>query len=531
MDSLRVKQFFFLGIQEKMKGDWKKAEGFFRTASLLHVKEPAVQYELAQTLFKQKDFEAASAYITEAIALRPDNKYFLSLQLDILKQRGNANDLLPVLEQLIVLEPHQEKWYADKAQVLWLKGDTALNGHIKIIKAQFGNPRWLLPFTQAPKVAQSPTPDVHALMQQKAALPLYLQSAFYWQKQQRLDIALPILQEARRMEPQNHVLGLAMANIYMKQNQWQGYAEAIAPALNHTELGVEDKISLLMPLFKQMQRPEIEVWVQKYTQQLSAQHPNEPKILGLYADALNFKGQFKEAAVQYEQALALDNRVYTSWIQLLMLYNELGEYAKALETADRAMVFFKEGAELYHQRAISLLQLKNYKDAIKQLKIAAELNKADLPMLAQVYALHGDVLLNQGAFHQSKKMFELAIQTDSSNYLIKNNYAYYLALKEEELQRADMLAELAYRAAPTNASILDTRAFVLFKRKQWTLALSFIEQALAIEGDNAVFLEHHGDILYKMGQVEAAMQQWKAAMILAPNDKLNQKINEKKYIK
>jgi predicted negative regulator of RcsB-dependent stress response len=68
---------------------------------------------------------------------------------------------------------------------------------------------------------------------------------------------------------------------------------------------------------------------------------------------------------------------------------------------------------------------------------------------------------------------------------------------------------------------------------KYDLALSYIEKALQNnEVSNPVYLEHYGDILYFKGDKENAVVQWqKAKQAGNDSEKLNKKINEKRYVK
>ena len=114
-----------------------------------------------------------------------------------------------------------------------------------------------------------------------------------------------------------------------------------------------------------------------------------------------------------------------------------------------------------------------------------------------------------------------------------SNYAYYLALRNQDLAKAEKLAAKSALALPQNSSILDTYAIVLSKVNKLDEALTYIQKALQNnEANNPVYLEHYGDILFLKGEKEKAVEQWqKAKMSGNQSEKLNRKINEKKYIK
>jgi Flp pilus assembly protein TadD len=114
-----------------------------------------------------------------------------------------------------------------------------------------------------------------------------------------------------------------------------------------------------------------------------------------------------------------------------------------------------------------------------------------------------------------------------------NNYAYYLALRNENLNKAVSLIDVAARALPDDASIADTYALILLKGGKYAIARTWIEKALENkEAENNVYLEHYGDILFLLGEQENALVQWKRARD-AGNEStlLKRKIDEKKYFK
>ena len=99
------------------------------------------------------------------------------------------------------------------------------------------------------------------------------------------------------------------------------------------------------------------------------------------------------------------------------------------------------------------------------------------------------------------------------------------------------MAATANQLHPDNATYLDTYAWVFFKRENYSLAKFYMERAISLEEEpGRVMLEHYGDILYKVGQIEKAVEQWQKALEMdddeqeTTNDKiLIKKITDKKY--
>jgi predicted negative regulator of RcsB-dependent stress response len=85
---------------------------------------------------------------------------------------------------------------------------------------------------------------------------------------------------------------------------------------------------------------------------------------------------------------------------------------------------------------------------------------------------------------------------------------------------------------PNTASFEDTYAWILFRQKSYAEARVWIEKALVSDKDHsAVQEEHYGDIMFYLGDTNAAVENWKKAKENgAKSPVLERKINERKYI-
>lgn len=121
----------------------------------------------------------------------------------------------------------------------------------------------------------------------------------------------------------------------------------------------------------------------------------------------------------------------------------------------------------------------------------------------------------------------------SSQQLTVNNYAYYLSELGQQLDKAEQMSYKTIKAAPKNATYLDTYAWILFMKERYAEAKIYIDQALQNDSDSsAVIIEHAGDIYAKGGNVERAVALWQQAQKIDPDNKiLNRKIKRRKYIK
>jgi Tfp pilus assembly protein PilF len=131
----------------------------------------------------------------------------------------------------------------------------------------------------------------------------------------------------------------------------------------------------------------------------------------------------------------------------------------------------------------------------------------------------------------SDNAYDKALSYNPDNKYTLNNYAYYLSLRGEQLDKSARMAKHANELEANNAAFEDTYAWILFKQKNYKEAKVWMEKALAhSKNKSATQTEHYGDILFYLGDPDAAVQNWKKAKEYGGNSPaLDRKINEKKY--
>src|SRR5690606_4581848 len=175
----------------------------------------------------------------------------------------------------------------------------------------------------------------------------------------------------------------------------------------------------------------------------------------------------------------------------------------------------------------------------KQLDESVEYLEAGLPYVIgnprlkeQFYTQLADAYHQMEEHKQSDKYFDLALALNENNPTALNNYAYYLSVRNENLDKALRMSEKSNNLSPNNAIFLDTWAWILYQQKNYPKALEIIEKAMQYGGDKSgEVIEHYGDILYKNGMKDKALQQWQKAKAAGDaSPAIDQKINTQSII-
>ncbi|GGE63718.1 hypothetical protein GCM10011413_32670 [Pedobacter psychrotolerans] len=535
-DSNMVKQLFFAGLRDKMTENYTAALTSFNKVIVADVNNDAAYFELANANLRLERLSEAESNIRQAIKLKPNNKWYLRLLAEVDKRTNKMPELIEVFNQLIRIDPDNDAYYFDKANAQFLSNQTeAAHQTYDEILSKFGESNELLAAKRRLQGNKGATEsDIVKLLEgNQADIKNYLYAAGLLLQKGNDTEALKVLLKAQQVAPDHFEVNLGLADIYRKQKNGGLAFTSLRLAFESAKMPLNEKIKIIAALFPKLREPVVAENVTLLSKLLAEKNNTDAKVLALYGDVLYQQNKLNEALVQYQAALKLNDQIYAVWEQIVNIQALLGHYADAVKAGDEALTIYPNQASLYYYTAYALFKTGKLDQAQSNLKTALQLEVDNKSLQAQVFALQGDIYINQNNFTLAKTAFEKAIEIEPDNYFIMNNYAYYLALKNDDLVKAAQYSETAANAMPDNSSITDTYAYILFKQHKYDLAKVWIEKALQNNTNkNSVYLEHYGDILFMKGDKEAALKQWQKAKEAGNiSNVLNKKINEKKYFK
>jgi len=533
-----IKELFFAGLKEKMAENYTKANTSFSKIIDLDPKNAAAYFELSSLNYRQNKLLDAETFIKKAIALDSSNSWFLKLQGEIYKRNGNMEALVDVFTKLISLDPENSNLYFDRASAYVIGGkmDSAQKSYDEIEK-KFGISNELTIAKQRVVMQNGAVPNNDAIDKMLAENPKDIKNYLYLSgvllEKNKKEEALILLQKAKTIDPNQYEIDLAIADIYQSQKKNELAIAPLKSAFANQEMPVNNKVKIVSLMLPRFNNQTVVKDATDLAQIAVKTHPEDPKLLVLYGDVLYQQNNLGAAKEQYQHALKISDQLYVAWEKLLGIQTLMGQYAEAIKTGEEALSIYPNQAILYYYRAFALHRNGQNAEAGLEIKSALQLDGDDNNLKAMIFALQAEVLIDQEKLKEADVAFDKSISLSPNNYLTLSNYAYYLALRNQNLSKAETLAAKAVAGLPKNASVLDTYAMVLFKLGKYDEALNWISKALQNnEASNPVYLEHYGDILFLKGEKENAVVQWqKAKQAGNDSEKLNKKINEKKYIK
>ena len=221
-----------------------------------------------------------------------------------------------------------------------------------------------------------------------------------------------------------------------------------------------------------------------------------------------------------------DPSKFAIWSQILLIESELNLIKELARDSKRAIEMFPSQPTNYFFNGMANSQLGEHEEAVKSLRIGAQMVIGNNALAAQMLATLGDAYQELGRSTSSDSAYEAALMYDPNNAYVLNNYSYFLSLRGEKLELAKEMSGRSLTLDPNNASYLDTYGWILYMLEDYDGAEEYLRQAIDRGGDrSSEVMEHFGDVLFKKGD-ERAMEFWQRALELDPdNPDLLNKIN------
>lgn len=534
-------QNYFLEAQRlKYLDKADAAFDLFQKCAEIDTASAAVCYELADYYLKMND--AASAYhcIRKATRLDPENYWYLYSLANLAQGLNQPDEAIRALSKLSVKYPDKSELNYALAEIYSQKKDykkaiatldkleeqLGLTEEISIEKYRLyfvvNDPKKA--FLEILKLVQAFPKDVRYRI---ILGNMYLEN-------NRLVEALSHYDIAKSIEPSNGFLAVSMANYYEKTGDKAKSDEQIRSALMNPKTEVETKHRILNSyLTTRLEKPEERENIQSLFNALIEMHPQEDSFYQLFASYLATQKKLPEAREKLLFAVGLSPTNVELWRQLLNVNLGLTDYPAVIDVCKKAIGYFPDAAEFYFYKGMGLFLSDSLTQAIDSyqagLKVADEKN---VTLISDFYAQIGDVYQKMENLKLAFEAYDNALKYNENNFVVLNNYAYFLSIHKRDLRKAEQMSGKCIAAEPNNPTYLDTYAWIYFVQKNFTLAKFYIEKALKNGGDKSeVVVEHYGDILVMSGDVEKALQLWKTSLSMGnTSETLSKKIESSTYI-
>lgn len=309
---------------------------------------------------------------------------------------------------------------------------------------------------------------------------------------------------------------LALADYYHRSGDLKQSFHYIEQVINLQQVAVENKITILLQFMDiAKEDPQFNYYFKSITVNLRQQYPSNPDVQLLYGNILGGERKYEEAQKEFETALTERPDNLQAWIQLIMIDNELKNNDKIIEHSSAAIEYFPNQLELYYYRGLAFYLKEDFENALKDFAFGNKITGKNDPLKFHFLYFIGESYYNLKNHVEAFSYFDKALEINPNETSLLNNYAYYLSVLGLELEKAKEMSLKSIKEEPNSSTFLDTYAWILFRMKDYSNALIYIERAILNGGSSSsVVMEHYGDILYKLGKTDEAITVWKEALDL-----------------
>lgn len=523
-ESMTLHAMFVDANKEKILGNETKAVMLFQKCTEIDPKNHAAYFELSKLHSNLKnmplfDYKRALVYAQKAYALSQENTWYIEHLALLYELNGKTSDAIGYYQKLIGIKPYNIEYYAKL-------GD--LYESTKKYKEAIEMYHKIETLTGISDVTSFKKSDLYLVIgeNQKAIDELekliaynpnqsdyYQKLAECYLKQKNEEGALKTYERLRSIDQTDPNIHLFLSNYYQNKGETDKAFIEMKSAFESRELAIDRKIEILLNYYViSEQKKEYKDQSFELLDLLKKAHPTDAKSFAMAGDFYMRDTNYVKAKENFSKALEIDKTRYPIWNQLLIIDSELKNFEDLAKTSEEAKSYFPTQAIVYYFNGYALSQLKKNEQAAKTLEEGKEFSLDNELLLIQFHSMLGDVYNSLKKFEASDKAFQDALLIDDQNVQVLNNYAYYLSVRKQDLERAKAMSEKTLLQDSTSATYADTYAWILYQNKEYTKALEWMEKAILWDGGNSgTLLEHHGDILYQLGRKQEALESWKKA--------------------
>lgn len=522
-------------VKQKNLGNYSEAVKLYR---LVIKEKPDCQvayYELGTIYLMTKQVELAQENLKVAYSMDPDNQWYTLAYLNALGAGEDYKTITGILKEQKKKDPEEVEWDYQLATVFYTEGrvrkairilekiekEKGFSEKITLLKAS------IYESEEEYELAKQEIEKVMVLFPE--AVQFRIVAAELSMKNGKEDNAAAYYQEILEMDSTNIFALTNLTDYYRKKEDYKSSFRYLASSFRNRQIDVKRKMAILSYYLSE------EKFVKKYADELDQLlqvflevHPDEPEVRLMAADFYIEARTYDKAYQQLNAYLEKNQGNYPLYMQAILLANATSMNDELLKVTQRAMLQYPDSADIRFFRGIGFygegeyaLLIENFKGvSFEDYSVSAYASQSRMLVAESYYRLED--------YATSDSLFERLIEEEPDNYLVLNNYSYYLAERGTKLEKALGWSRTAIENNPDNATFLDTYAWVLYKLGEYELAEKYILEALHKGGENDPEVnEHAADIQVALENLEMARSYYHKAIILGGDkNRLNNKLDK-----
>lgn len=492
---------FYEGNKQKMLGNFSEAALFFTRCTQINPKSSTAYYELARAFNNQGNYMGALVHARHAADIDNSNKWYLLLLASLYEQNNLPNAALKTYEELIKLLPEEPNYYLQLGMMLTKQGKTkaAIKAYNKAEAIIGINEQISLEKERVYLLSDNKEKAIEEIIKLKNAFPsetrYYGILAESYLDNKQPEKALQIYEDIIKQDPGNGLAHLSLAEFYYNGGNTELSFNHLKKAFASLDVDADLKIKMLARFVPYAAKSElVKTQATDLLQILLITHPNDVKVHTLNADFLSINGEYEAAREKYRLVLKTEKDKYIIWEQLLLIENELKEYQGMFLEATEAIECFPNLPQFYLFYGLAAVKIGKDKDAIEKLLLGMDLLVENQILKIQFLSFLAEAYGNSANLEKAVKTYEEALVLAPEDEILLFDFSKFLSKNNLQLEKASEIIQKAIKFA---------------------------------DEDKPDFYEIYGDILFKLGNIALAEEQWRKSQSLGnDSETLKNKIEQ-----
>lgn len=482
----------------------------------------AAHYELGSLLALLGDLDAAETHLKKAYNLYPDVSWYFDSYIEVLVMEKNFKEASKLLLDRIDAFPQEIEYKFQLANLYFRqqKGKKALK-ILDNIEDRYGLSDKVVLLKAS--IYESEGDFKNALVEVEKIIDFFPESVDYYvvaaelaTKSKQKDLAADFYLKVMDLDSTNIFAITNLTDYFREKGQTDNSLYYLNKSFSSKEIDYDKKMAILSYyLSDDALNREHHSYLEAMLQTMMETYPEKRDVF-LFATDFFIQGKdFNKALDALMPVLVEKEKRYALWKQGIVLANYTGRNQDLFTICNTAISVFPDSADIYFYKGIAEFELNKFEMAIHSLGRMDSIDNISGDMKLQADVLIAESYNSLGQYTISDSLFRFIIKSYPANYVVMNNFGYYLSLRGESLEEAKQLSYETVVNNPGNATYLDTFAWILYKMGNFTEAEYYISQALDKGGNNDPDVnEHAAEIHISLGSVDIARAYLQKALIL-----------------
>ena len=507
-NDIKVAQLVIDAATQRELGNLEKASSLYKEVIRFQPNNSLAYYQLAAIDFESKNIASAIEYNQKAIELSPKNHWYRTQLAEIYLLTNQTDKAAEQYREIIELQPEVTEYYSELVGIYvnaneinkaieianLLEKRQGINEYCSMLKYNIYKSQ-----NQHEKAIK----EIEILSKEYPSNVAYLSIlAQYYLNNEKEEKALNLMKKVEEIDSNNVENIVALMEIYYKKGDMPSAEIYIDKLCRTTKMGFEEKNQIILGLYKAKVDEDIET-LRNYIKHLETMlnmYPEEGRLWQFLSIGYMRTFRMDEAYQACKKAVEYGVRDMDLYKRYIITQQFRAEDEERIKTCDDAIKLYPRECIFYIVKGYSLVNLKEYEEAIETLEKGLKYAKQQSDYI-DIYSNLAEAYYRIENKDKAFEYFEKALEKDTNNLMVLNNYAYYLCLENIELDKAEKMSKQTYDAQSYNITFADTYAWILFAKKDYQNAKMILDNFLSEQETwSETVKEHYQKILEALNQ-------------------------------